>query len=141
VKRSVSVKSLQYRTSADGCAGWRGSSSRRLRGPSDLANLIRIQRDESALAHSPTHRAMCVAMCVALTLRPLRSCALNLEHLADSPHGFGDEAESVRACLHERVSSPCGDDGGAEPAGHPPGGLATVLSSFRPAAWKIFYQL
>jgi hypothetical protein len=31
----VSVKSLQYRTSADGCAGWRAWSSRRLRGPSD----------------------------------------------------------------------------------------------------------
>ncbi len=32
----------------------------------------------------------------------------------------GEEAESVRARLRERVSSPCGDDEGAEPAGHPP---------------------
>ena len=35
---------------------------------------------------------------------------------------YGDEAECVRARLRERVSSPCGDDEGAELAGHPPGG-------------------
>jgi hypothetical protein len=34
----------------------------------------------------------------------------------------GDGAESVRARLRERVSSPGGDDEGVEPAGHPPGG-------------------
>ena len=33
-----------------------------------------------------------------------------------------DEAESVRARFRERVSSPCGDDGEVDPAGHPPGG-------------------
>ena len=44
----------------------------------------------------------------------------------------GDEAESVRARLRERVSSPCGDDEGAEPAGHPPGGCGAA--SVGPAA-------
>ena len=34
----------------------------------------------------------------------------------------GDEAECVRARFRERVSSPCGEDGEVEPAGHPPGG-------------------
>jgi hypothetical protein len=34
----------------------------------------------------------------------------------------GDEAESVRVLFRERVSSPCGEDGEVEPAGHPPGG-------------------
>ena len=32
----------------------------------------------------------------------------------------GDEAESVRARLRERVSSPWGEDGEVEPAGHHP---------------------
>jgi hypothetical protein len=43
----------------------------------------------------------------------------------------GDEAESVRARLRERVSSPCGDDGGAEPAGRPLGRGGSVLMSSR----------
>jgi hypothetical protein len=45
----------------------------------------------------------------------------------------GDEAESVRVRLRERVSSPCGDDEGAEPASHPPGGggCGAVLRSSR----------
>ena len=34
----------------------------------------------------------------------------------------GDEAEYVRVRFRERVSSPCGEDGEVEPAGHPPGG-------------------
>jgi hypothetical protein len=34
----------------------------------------------------------------------------------------GDEVEPVRARLRGRVSSPCGDDGGVEPAGLPLGG-------------------
>ncbi len=34
----------------------------------------------------------------------------------------GDEEESVRVSFRERVSSPCGEDGEVEPAGHPPGG-------------------
>jgi hypothetical protein len=44
----------------------------------------------------------------------------------------GDEAESVRVRFRERVSSPCGEDGEVEPAGHPPGGggcAALFLSS------------
>ena len=44
----------------------------------------------------------------------------------------GDEAESVRARFRERASSPCGEDGDVEPAGHPPGGgvcAALFLSS------------
>jgi hypothetical protein len=43
-----------------------------------------------------------------------------------------NEAESVRVCFRERVSSPCGEDGEVEPAGHPPGGggcAALFLSS------------
>ena len=35
----------------------------------------------------------------------------------------GDEAESVRARFRECVSSPCGEDGEVETAGHPPGGV------------------
>jgi hypothetical protein len=44
---------------------------------------------------------------------------------------YGDEPEPVRARLRERVSSPCGDDGGVEPAGLPlgGGGCDTVLIS------------
>ena len=34
----------------------------------------------------------------------------------------GDEAECVRERFRERVSSPCGEDGEVETAGHPPGG-------------------
>jgi hypothetical protein len=34
----------------------------------------------------------------------------------------GDEAECVRARFRERVSSPCGEDGEVETAGHLPGG-------------------
>ncbi len=44
----------------------------------------------------------------------------------------GDEAESVRVRFRERVSSPCGEDGEVEPAGHPPAGVgcpALFLSS------------
>ena len=43
----------------------------------------------------------------------------------------GDVAESVRASLRERVSSPCGEDGEGEPAGHPPGvgGCAALCPS------------
>jgi hypothetical protein len=44
----------------------------------------------------------------------------------------GDEAESVRVRFRERVSSPCGEDGEVDPAGHPPGGggcAALFLSS------------
>jgi hypothetical protein len=39
----------------------------------------------------------------------------------------------VRARLRERVSNPCGDDGGVEPADHPPGGggCAALLISSR----------
>jgi hypothetical protein len=51
----------------------------------------------------------------------------------------GDEAESVRARFRERVSSPCGEDGEVEPAGHPPGGwLRRSLSFVGPAddKWK-----
>ena len=34
----------------------------------------------------------------------------------------GDDAESVRWRLRERVAGPDGDDGGVAPAGQPPGG-------------------
>ena len=49
----------------------------------------------------------------------------------------GNEAECVRACLRERVSSPCGDDGEVEPAVHPPGGVAVPLSLFDSSACAV----
>jgi len=42
----------------------------------------------------------------------------------------GDEAESVRARFRERVSSPCGEVGEVEPAGHPPGGGGCAAALF-----------
>jgi len=45
----------------------------------------------------------------------------------------GDEAEPVRARFRERVSSPCGEDGEVETAGHPlgVGGCAALFPSSR----------
>ena len=45
----------------------------------------------------------------------------------------GDEAESVRVSFRERVSSPCGEDGEVEPAGHllGGGGCAALFPSSR----------
>ena len=45
----------------------------------------------------------------------------------------GDEAEPVRARFRERVSSPCGEDGEVETAGHPlgGGGCAALFPSSR----------
>ena len=52
----------------------------------------------------------------------------------------GDEAESVRVRFRERVSSPCGEDGEVEPAGHPPGGgdCAALFPSSRCMEEKLF---
>ena len=57
---------------------------------------------------------------------------LGIDHKVPLESADGDMAESVRARLRERVSSPCGEDGDGEPAGHPPGGggcAALCLSS------------
>ena len=53
----------------------------------------------------------------------------------------GDEAEPVRARFRERVSSPCGEDGEVEPAGHPPGGggCAALFPSSRCMEEKLFF--
>ena len=48
----------------------------------------------------------------------------------------GDDAESVRWRLRERVAVPDGDDGGVASAGQPPGVVAATPSSVRPAAWN-----
>ncbi len=50
---------------------------------------------------------------------------------------YGDEAEPVRARFRERVSSPCGEDGEVETAGHPLGGGGCAARF--PSSRCIFY--